>query len=120
MYTNANITIYKYNKTTQEYTRQVVKDVFFLETKETNMSKTGAISQDAIKVLIPYSSAQNIEIIVNKSYVLRGICELDINKNTKQADINSINEFFNLYTITIFDNKDFGSEHMRHYVLSGK
>jgi hypothetical protein len=121
MYTNADITLYLYNK--GKYTRSVIKRVFWSDTRQANVKDTGLANADAVKIMIPITSADNLTFTIGKDLVIKGIIEHEIDSTSQQGISNSLkylNENYETRTVTSADDKRYGSKEMHHYDLSCK
>ena len=121
MYTNADMTLYSYDN--GAYTRTEIEDVFWSETKQSNVRDSGIANADSLKVMIPYSSKNGLSFTVNKDLVIKGIVEDEINTTTPQlltASLNALKGKYKVFTVSSADDKGYGSERMHHYDLSCK
>lgn len=139
MFSNADITIYNYR--TDGYHRQVIKDVFWISSKQSNITKTGNTASDSVSIYIPFESLHNyvkpkVYTSLNpigdkytlqansKDIIVKGIIN-DVIDNTSQstqsASLNNIkNTYDDVVTVTVADDKRYGSEEMQHFQLSCK
>lgn len=119
MYTNADITLYSFQD--GKYLRTVINNVFWNEVKESNTLKSGLNTADSVKIFVPLSSKNRLEVATGKDIVVKGKIDYEID-NTSQATQSSslkyLKETHNFVTINMFDKKLFGSKKMQHYVLS--
>jgi hypothetical protein len=121
MYTNADITIYLYDG--GKYTRTPVEKVFWSDTKQSNIKETGLTNADSVKIMIPISSANNLEFTTSKDLVVKGIIDYEVDSTSQQTISNSLatlNKTYDVHTITSADDKRYGSSNMWHYDLSCK
>lgn len=121
MYTNADITLYSFKD--NKYTRRKIEDIFWDESKASNVIKSGLITADSVKIFIPLISADDLNITTGKDIVVNGIV-LDEIDNTSQAtqssSLKSLKEKYNFVTVSSCDKKLYGSVALRHYMLSCK
>ncbi len=120
MYTNADMTLYHWNGS--GYERKVVEKVFWDETKISNITKTGRTDADSVKILVPVSSAM-LSVTTGRDLVVKGKCEVELD-NTDQATVSksvkALKEEHEVFAVTAFDAKLYGSVQMQHYALSCK
>lgn len=121
MFTNADCTVYFSRN--GGFTRQAIPNVFWSESKQSNVLKTGMTSADAVKLMIPMSSADNLVFTQGKDIVLKGIIDYEFD-NTSQKTVSESRKALELlgsvYTINIVDDKRYGSTRMNHWDLSCK
>lgn len=121
MYTNADMTLYR--KSTG-FKREVVKDVFWVENKTSNVVKTGLQTIEGVKIFVPLSSYPDLKIETGKDIVMFGEIPFEFTGITDKEVSESKKELYNtygsIYTVTVFDKKLFGSKSMQHYVLMCK
>jgi hypothetical protein len=123
MYTNADMTLYSCGKD-GKYTRSVINDVFWQESKQSNVEKTGLVSADSVKIFVPASSAPGgLDFTTSKDLVIKGVIATEFD-NTSQATISAsltaLKAAHDVYTVTIADGKLYGSQNMQHYQISCK
>lgn len=121
MYTNADITIYF--KHGEIYSRQVIKNVFWSDSKQSNVNKTGMTTADAVKIMIPITSADNLVFNTGKDLVVKGEINYEFDNSTPQKiseSLRYLNANYDVHTVTISDDKRYGSKNMHHYDLSCK
>jgi hypothetical protein len=121
MYTNADCTVY-FNRNGQ-YIRQAISNVFWSDSKQSNVLKTGLTSADSVKVLIPIESANNLDFTTGKDLIIKGLVSYDFNNTSPQLiseSLKYLNANYSVHTITIADDKRYGSPNMQHYKLSCK
>lgn len=121
MYTNADCTIY-FNQNGQ-YIRQHIYNVFWSDSKQANVLKTGMTNADAVKVMIPIESANDLVFTAGKDIIMKGIIDLEFD-NTSSKTISDSRKTLDLlgtvYTINMVDDKRYGSPNMHHWDLSCK
>lgn len=119
MYTNADCTVY-FNQNGQ-YIRRTILNVFWSDSKQANVLKTGMTGADSVKVMIPISSADNLAFTAGKDLIMKGIIELEFD-NTSSKTISDSRKALELlgivYTINMVDDKRYGSYNMHHWDLS--
>lgn len=121
MFTNADCTIY-FNRD-GKYIRQAVQDVFWSDSKQANVLKSGLTAADSVKVMIPVSSADNLVFTAGKDIILKGIIELEFDNTSSQTISTSRKDLDALgtaYTVSSADDKRYGSENLQHWDLSCK
>lgn len=119
MYTNADITVYLYDKGL--YTRMVIEDVFWSDSKQSNIKESGIANADSVKIMIP--TTDEILFTTSKDLVVKGKVELEIDTTSQQTISESkktLNDNYNVYTVNSADDKRYGSKRMQHYDLSCK
>ncbi|HWT27621.1 MAG TPA: DUF6751 family protein [Mobilitalea sp.] len=129
MYTNTDMTLYSCGKD-GKYTRSVIKGenskkgVFWQEVKQSNIEKIGLTSADSVKIFIPASSAPNgLKITTSKDIVVKGEIAFEFDNTSTQtiaSSLTSLKSSNDVYTVTVFDGKLYGSNNIQHYQLSCK
>ena len=123
MYTNADITLYSCAKD-GKFTRSVINNVFWQEVKQSNVIKSGLTSADSVKIFIPSSSAPNgLTLTTSKDLVINGVVTTDIDNTSQQtisASLVELKSSHAVYTVSVDDNKLYGSLNMQHYQISCK
>ena len=123
MYTNADMTLYSCSKD-GKYTRKVIRNVFWQEVKQSLIEKTGLTSSDSIKVFIPVGSTPDgLNVTTSKDLVINGEVLTEFNNTSPQtisASLTALKAVHNVYTVTVADEKLYGSTTMRHYQISGR
>lgn len=118
---NADITLYHYAD--GKYTRQVIKGAYWFEVKQSNVLKSGLSNADSVSIHIPVTSADNLKVTTSKDLVINGIIDMEIdntNQQTQSASLKALNGAYDVYTVTAFDPKLYGSRRLQHYELSCK
>ena len=118
---NADITLYHFAD--GKYTRQVIKGVYWFAVKQSNVIKSGLTSADSVSIHIPITSVDNLEITTSKDLVISGIIDMEIDNTSQQtqsASLRTLNEAHDVFTVTAFDPKLYGSRRLQHYELSCK
>ena len=132
MTTNTSMCVY--NKYTDEeknivFKKHLIKNVFWDDSKGINLS-LGYESADDVNVFIPksqndmngyvepkkYKGLSNTWTLENGDFIVKG--------NTEENEVLSIKElakkYDNVFTISLVDDKDFGSKNMHHFEIRGK
>ena len=121
MYTNADITIYTH---ADGYKRHEIKGVFWDESKQSNMIKSGLSTIDSVTIFVPFANMPpDIKFATAKDLIVNGIVDDEIDNLSQQAysaSLNALRSKYDVYTLSICDKKDYGSADMRHYELSCK
>ena len=132
MTTNTSMSVY--NKYTDEeknvvFKKHLINNVFWDDSKGINRN-LGYENADDVNVFIPksqnnmngyvepkkYKGLSNTWTLENGDFIVKG--------NTNESEVLSIRElvqkYDNVFTISLVDDKDFGSENMHHFELRGK
>ena len=132
MTTNTNISVY--NKYTDEnkniiFKKHLIDNVFWDDSKGVNL-KMGYENADDVNVFIPkkendmskyiqpkkYKGLDNTWTLNNGDFIVKG--------NTEEKEIFSLKElvkkYDNVFTISLVNDKDFGSYNMQHFEIRGK
>ena len=132
MTTNTSMSVY--NKYTDEqknvvFKKHLIKNVFWDDSKGVNLNK-GYENADDVNVFIPksqndmsgyvepkkYKGLSNTWTLENGDFIVKG--------NTEESSVTSIKElakkYDNVFTISLVDDKDFGSTNMQHFEIRGK
>lgn len=125
MFTNADITLYHFNPDYQGYERKVILSVFWSDTKQSNLIKSGMTDVIAAKVLIPAESIESpLLVSTGKDLILKGICLFEFDNTSQRTISESIKQLREMQervlTINSIDEKLYGSPSMRHYKLGCK
>jgi hypothetical protein len=150
VYTNADATLYNYykNKSTGKvtYTKTYLRGVFWDDTKQANVLKSGLATIESVSVFIPFSvDAGDKEFLPPKEYaklnesdlskyytfvtnsqdfLIQGIIDYDIDNTSSQTVTAGLSYLKNNYdkvmTISVVDEKNYGSDDMRHWEIGGK
>ena len=121
MFTNSDMTLYHWNGT--GYDRREIKDVFWQDSRISNISKNGQTNADTVFICIPEPSAKGLEVITGKDLVVKNICTLEFDNTSQQmqsACLKQLNAEQEVFTVKVFEPKLYGSEVVRHYELSCK
>lgn len=123
MYTNADITLYSCSKD-GKYTRNVIKGVFWQESKQSNIEKTGMVSADSVKVFIPHENTpEGLKFTTGKDLVVKGEISTEIDNASQQTistSLATLKAANDVYTVTVADGKLYGSKNMQHYQIMCK
>jgi hypothetical protein len=132
MTTNTSMSVY--NKYTDEeknviFKKHLIDNVFWDDSKGINRN-LGYENADDVNVFIPksqndmsgyvepkkYKGLSNTWTLENGDFIVKG--------NTNESEVLSIRElvqkYDNVFTISLVDDKDFGSESMHHFEIRGK
>lgn len=132
MTTNTSMSVY--NKYTDEeknviFKKHLIDNVFWDDSKGVNRN-LGYENADDVNVFIPksqndmsgyvepkkYKGLSNTWTLENGDFIVKG--------NTNESEVLSIRElvqkYDNVFTISLVDDKDFGSENMHHFEIRGK
>ena len=148
MYTNTGATLYNYDrdKATGKvtYRRTYLRNVFWDDSKQSNVLKSGLTSVESVNISIPfdvdtegktYKSPKEYLNSIDKDnsftftansqdLIVKGIIDYEIDNSSSQKISESLSYLKNNYdyvmTISIVDMKDFGSENMRHWEIGGR
>lgn len=150
MYTNADATLYNYYRdkanNKEYYTRTYLRGVFWDDTKQANVLKSGLATIESVSVYIPFSvDAGGKEYLPPKEYtkvgvndlskyytftvnskdmIIEGIIDYDIDNTSSQTISAGLSYLKNNYdknmTISVVDEKNYGTDEMRHWEIGGK
>lgn len=132
MTTNTSMSVY--NKYTDEeknvvFKKHLIDNVFWDDSEGINRN-LGYENADDVNVFIPksqndmsgyvkpkkYKGLSNTWTLENGDFIVKG--------NTNESEVLSIRElvqkYDNVFTISLVDDKDFGSENMHHFEIRGK
>ena len=132
MYTNTSMCVF--NKCTNEdkettFKRHIIENVFWDDSKGVNLNM-GYENADNVNVYIPknkndmggytkpksYKGNSSEWTLQNGDFIVKGV--VSDNTVSKIADLTS--KYDDVFTITLVDDKDFGSHNMRHFEIRGK
>ncbi|MDF2907573.1 MAG: hypothetical protein K0R34_2894 [Herbinix sp.] len=123
MFTNADMTLYSCGPD-GKYTRVVIERVFWQESKQRNIEKTGLTDADSIKIFIPKASAPDgLVFNLQKDMTVKGISEHLIDNTSPQTisiSIKALRSAYDVHAVTVADGKLYGSQMMQHYQISCK
>ena len=132
MTTNTSMSVY--NKYTDEeknvvFKKHLISNVFWDDSKGVNLN-TGYESADDVNVFIPKSQNNMNGFVKPKEY--KGLIntwtlengDFIVKGNAEEKEVLSIKElvkkYDDVFTISLVDDKDFGSESMHHFEIRGK
>ena len=132
MTTNTSMSVY--NKYTDEeknviFKKHLIDNVFWDDSKGINRN-LGYENADDVNVFIPKSQNDMSGYVEPKKY--KGLSytwtlengDFIVKGNTSESEVLSIKElvqkYDNVFTISLVDDKDFGSENMHHFEIRGK
>ncbi len=130
MYTNTDVTLYHGDSSTG-YARHPITGVssvygaFWDDVKQSNIIKSGMSTVDSVAVFIPIGNmpAGVTEFNTGKDLLVRSIIEFAFD-NTSQATISAsmktLQASNRVVTVSVVDDKRFGSPDMQHWELSCK
>lgn len=122
MITNADMTLYLL--TAAGYIRKPINDIFWQESKQSNIEKTGLVSADSLKIFIPTSSVSEVlTFTTNKDLVVKNIVDFEFDNTsdvTKATSLKTLKTAHKVYEVTVADSKLYGSTELQHYQLSCK
>ena len=128
MMTNTKMAVFnKYtNSTTKNVTfkKHLINNVFWDDSKGVNLNK-GYDKADAVNVYIPKDKNDMSEYVNPKQYdgsswtLNNG--DLIVKGEVTETEVSGIKELssYEVFTITMVDNKDFGSSNMQHFEIRG-
>ena len=128
MMTNTNMSVF--NRYTNPLTKKVnfkkhlIDNVFWDDSKGVNLNK-GYDKADAVNVYIPKDKNDMSEYVNPKQYdgsswtLNNG--DLIVKGEVTETEVSGIKELssYEVFTITMVDNKDFGSSNMQHFEIRG-
>ena len=148
LYTNANATLYNYFKDKETgkvmYRKTYLRGIFWDDTKQSNVLKSGMATVESVFICVPfdvetegktYKSPKEYQkandkdkyftfIANSQDLIVKGIIDYDINNTSMQTISESLsylrNNYDNVMTISVVDEKDFGNKPMRHWEIGGK
>ena len=128
MMTNTKMAVFnKYtNSTTKNVTfkKHLINNVFWDDSKGVNLNK-GYDKADSVNVYIPKDINDLSSYVKPKQYNGTNwtLCEGDliIKGDVKETEVNGIKDLsaYEVFTITMVDDKDFGSPSMQHFEIRG-
>lgn len=126
MYTNADVTMYLYSKDgkVEKYTRRPVEGVYWEDVKQSTFLKTGQRDACSVLLVVPLNSLDvPIEFTQGKDLVVKGIVEDEIDCSSQEAmskSLAALKSVHGFLTVTMVDERLYGSESARHYEISCK
>lgn len=130
MYTNTDITLYSYGKD-GSYTRHEIKGknekkgVMWEDVKQSNVLKSGLSTIDAVRVFIPTENLPGgVKFTTGKDLIVKGIVDFEVDNTSQQtisASLKTMRETYDrVVTVSVVDDKLYGSPRMQHIQLSCK
>jgi hypothetical protein len=123
MFTNADVTLYSCAKD-GKFTRSVIKKVFWDEVKQSNIIKSGLTTADSVKIFIPSSSVPDgLNLAAGKDLMVKGIIDFIFNNTSPQTiseSLTTLKVINKVVTVSVVDDKTYGSPSMQHYEISCK
>lgn len=119
MLTNADCTLYRYNKTTGGYERYFIPSVYWHENKGGNTLKSGLQTVHSTTVFI-YDGC-NLPETPTKDLLIRGNCPFEFDNTSEKTVSESFTEFkkeYNFVTVMSVDNCNHGS--LKHWEITAK
>ena len=150
MYTNANATLYNYfkdkNTGKATYTKTFLHGVFWDDTKHTNVLKSGLSTIESVSIYVPFEvNSDGKQYLPPKEYsklsegdlgayytfstnsqdlIVEGLVDYNIDNTSAQTISASLSYLKNNYdkvmTVSVVDEKNYGSDNMRHWEIGGK
>lgn len=150
LYTNTNATLYNYFKDKESgkvsYRKTYLRGVFWDDMKQSNVIKSGIATIESVLICVPFSvNADNKVYKSPKEYqklsdeekdgaftfvansqdiIVKGIVDYEIDNTSSKTISEGLmylrNNYDSVMTISVVDEKDFGSEPMRHWEIGGK
>lgn len=126
MFTNADVTLYLYRKSGKDvsYLRQPVEEVYWEDVQQSTFLKTGQRDATSALLVIPLESlAEPLAFTKGKDLVVKGIVEDEIDSSSQETLSKSLavlKEKYHYLTVTMVDERLYGSESVQHYELSCK
>lgn len=123
MYTNADITLYACPD--GKYTRYEIEGVFWEDVKQSNIIKSGMSTADSVKVFIPANNLPGgVKFTTGKDLIVKGIVDFEVDNTSQQTISTSLKTMKEAYdrvvTVSVVDDKLYGSPMMQHIQLSCK
>ena len=120
MLTNADCTLYLYDKSSGGFTRHAIKGVYWLDGRGGTITKNGIQSADSVTVYI-YSD-KVIPKTTNKDMIVRGIVDYEFDNTSQQTISASLKEFKAAHpeavTVTAINNYMHGG--LPHYEINAR
>lgn len=126
MYTNADVTLYLYSREgrTEKYIRVPVMDVYWEDSRQSSYLKTG--QKDAVSALlvIPWASLNEpLRLTEGRDLVVKGIITDEIDSTSQETlskSLAALKAEHSALTVTMVDERLYGSEAAWHYELGCK
>lgn len=126
MYTNADVTLYRYSKEgkVETFTRMPIEGVYWEDVKQSTFLKTGQRDACSVLLVIPLESLDDpVKFTQGKDLAVKGIVEYEIECTSGEAmskSLAALKKKHGYVTVATVDEKLFGSESMQHYELACK
>lgn len=126
MYTNADVTLYLYNKEgkVEKYTKVPVEGVYWEDVRQSTFLKTGQRDACSVLLVIPMESLDSpVKFTQGRDLAVKGIVGMEIDcssQETLSKSMEALKKEHRYVTVTTVDEKMFGSESMWHYELACK
>lgn len=114
--TNANITVYTKSTSSSgnTWTRTVVKDVMWQETRKVGSGNAGLVTQDEVKIFIPFSSTSIT--IKKEDIVVLGEINFVLDETNTAKNVKTLKATYpDVHTIKSVSKNNFGSDDTRHW-----
>jgi len=129
MMTNTKMSVFnKYTDTFTKdiiYKKHIIDKVFWDDSKGVNLNR-GYDNADEVNIYIPKDENDMSEYVKPKQYNGNGWTlnngDFIIKGEVIENEVSGIKELnsYDVFTITMVDDKDFGSENMHHFEIRGK
>ena len=124
MITNADITYYSCSKD-GKFTRYAIEGAHWEETKQANVLKSGMTTVEGVKVFIPAENLPSeLKFNAGKDIIVKGITNFEFDNTSQQTISTSLKTLKETHdkvlTVSIVDDKLYGSPWMRHVQLGCK
>ena len=126
MYTNADVTLYLYSKDgpTVKYTRKPIEGVYWEDVRQSTFLRTGQRDACSVLLVIPLESLDGpIKFAQGHDLAVKGIIADEIDSSSQEAlskSLAALKATHGYVTLTMVDDRLYGSETMQHYELSCK
>ena len=132
MKTNTKMSVYNKHTDNEKnvvFKKHLIEEVFWDDSKGININ-TGYAEADDVNVFIPKTTKNMIGYTEPKKY--KGLTntwtlengDLIVKGDTKEKEVPGIKElakkYDNVFTVSLVDDKDFGSSSMHHFEIRGK
>jgi len=111
MYTNADITVYTLY---DGYKTHNIEGVFWDESKQSNMIKSGLSTIDSITIYVPFENMPSgIKFTTGKDHVVKDLINDTLDNSSQQAyseSFTALKKKYDVFSLTVCDKKDYGSE----------
>lgn len=119
--TNADMTLYACPD--GKYTRYEIKGVFWEDVKQSNIIKSGLTNVDSVRIFIPAGNLPDgIKFTTGKDLIVKGIVDYEVDNTSQQTISTSLKAMREAHdrvvTVSIVDDKLYGSPNMQHIQLS--